>query len=77
MANYSRRRSQKIAAIFLLPALVVLFVTTIYPLLYSLESQLPSVQPCKAFHSANFYRLAELRYYTIRGFIIACSSLLS
>jgi len=37
MASYSRRRSQKIAAIFLLPALVVLFVTTIYPLLYSLN----------------------------------------
>ncbi|HXT09698.1 MAG TPA: sugar ABC transporter permease [Roseiarcus sp.] len=35
MADYARRRSLKIAGIFLLPALVVLFVTTIFPLLYS------------------------------------------
>ncbi len=36
MATYSRKRSLKIGAIFLLPAVLVLFLTTIYPLLYSL-----------------------------------------
>ena len=59
--SYIRQRNKNIALIFLLPAVLVLFLTTIYPMLYALFLSFRSYDLAKPFIPRVFVGLANYR----------------